>query len=133
MSEPRTFTINTADRGLLTVTEPAWCMGEHETSGRIHAAEIHHIGHPVPITVSRGGEPVQILELALWQDPYPNANRHYPHGAEVYVSVHIGAVYDDNIDYSLDGLAELSTSLIEAAGAVRLAARDLIATARGDG
>lgn len=132
MTEPRTFTINTADRGPLTITEPAWCTGEHETEGRIQAAEIHHTGHPVSIAVTCGGEPVQILELCLWQDPYPNANRHYPHGAEVYVNAYIGPVLDDSADYSLDGLTELSAGLIEAAGAVRLAARALTATARGE-
>lgn len=132
MSQPRTFTVDTADRGTLTVTEPPWCAGEHRLDDGAPAAEIHHVGHPVPITVTCGGEPVQILELSLWQDPYPRANRHYPHGSEVYVNVYIGAVRDDSIDYSLDGLTELSAGLMEAAGAVRLAARDLIATARGE-
>src|SRR4051812_4297364 len=106
MSQPRTFQVATVDRGLLNVTEPAWCTGDHETEGRIYAGEIHHIGPPVSITVTAGGRPVQILELRLWQDPYPTPT--YEHGAEVYVNVYIGAGNLDTIDYGLDALTELS-------------------------
>lgn len=129
MTGPRTITVDTGDRGAITLTDPAWCTLGHRAES--HAAAIHHVSDPVVITIGSENGPVQILQLALWQDPFLNPAVDSPHGTDVHISLYIGGDLVDSVGYPLADLDALSADLMEAAQAVRLAARDLLALANG--
>lgn len=128
MSEPRTITINTADHGPVTTAEPDWCRGDLHTDGG-RRDEISHTGPPIDITVNTDRGPRRLVELMLWQDPFPTpTNRH---GTDVYVVAHL--LDGDHFGYDVAGLEALTTDLLEAAGRMRLVTRRLASEYRRGG
>lgn len=128
----RTVTVATADRGIITIPEPAWCTGTpHDLpDDLVHrplASEIAHTGPSIDIMVGTERGPRRLLELLLWQDAFPKPT--YPQGAEVYVVAHL--LDGDHFGYDVAALEGLVTDLLEAAGRVRLVARRLSAETRG--
>ena len=148
----RIITIDTRDRGALTLTEPAWCIDGHDpeepaprarwslwrplaglrrrkpTDRRPDSSEIHHFSEPVDIVINTHEGPIVIGGVQLWQDPFPSPT--FPNGAEVYVSAYFA---DRSVDYPPGPLDDLAAAFIEAAGSIRLAARNLAAlTDEGD-
>ncbi|MFF7192674.1 DUF6907 domain-containing protein [Streptomyces sp. NPDC008079] len=114
MTAPRTVTVPTSDHGDVTIPEPAWCIGIGHDVPNLRA-EIAHQGEPFDITVNTARGPRRLLELMLWQDPFPSPAS--PHGATVY---QVARLLDgDHFGYDFAGLEGLVTDLLEAAGTVR--------------
>lgn len=126
MTAPRTVTVHTTDHGPVTVPEPDWCQGGdiHPDGGR--REEISHVGPPIDIMVNSERGPRRLLELMLWQDPFPKPT--YPHGAEVHVVAHL--LDGDHPGYDVAGLEGFVTDLLDAARRLRLVARRLASEVR---
>lgn len=123
----RTVTIQTSDHGAVTLPCPLWCTADHDDGGR--RDEISHTGPSIDITVGTDHGPRRLVELMLWQDPFPTPRN--PHRTAVHVVVRL--LDGDHFGYDVAGLEGLVTDLLEAAGRVRLVARRLSAeTPRGD-
>jgi hypothetical protein len=125
----RTITVPTLDAGDVTLTEPSWCTGTHHQpitaeDGTVlppRREDIAHVGPSIDITVGTRRGPRRLLELMLWQDPFPtpsNAN-----GSRVYVAVHL--LDGDHFDYDVAGLDQLADDMYEVARRVRLVANRL--------
>ncbi|MFC4034563.1 DUF6907 domain-containing protein [Streptomyces polygonati] len=144
MTEPRLIEIDTRDHGIVVLPEPEWCTGVmHETfqpeplrgwrrlrarlrrtpavDYRPRRSEIVHQGPGIDITVDTGDGPQRLMELTLWQDPFPEPT--WEQGTDVYINAYM--LDDGSADYDVDGLQRLVTGLLEAAGQVRLVARQL--------
>lgn len=128
MTAPRTVSIDTRDRGVLTTTEPAWCADGHTVcpEDRPYSADIHHISAPVDIVLNTQDGPILLGGIQLWQDPFPTPT--YPRGTEVHVSAYLAG---ESVDYPLGPLDDLAAAFIEAAGSIRLTAQALAALADG--
>jgi len=140
----RTVTIDTVDLGTVTIAEPAWCVGDHDfppvprrrlrdrirgrrpVDPRLESSEIHHFGEPVTITVDGPNGTYGLLDMMLWQTPYPVPSD--PRGTEVYIVVKVD---DEHVDFDPVSIDTLSVSLMEAAGRVRLVARDFAGVING--
>lgn len=122
----RTITIVTSDRGAVTIPEPAWCTGRHP-EGNLRG-EISHQGQTLAVNVDTDKGPRRLVELLLWQDPFPSPSD--PQGAQPYVAVQF--LDGDYFGYDAPGLEGLAADLLEAAGAVRRFARQLAARAAED-
>ena len=134
---PRTVTVQTSDYGPVTTPEPPWCTGTHVepipasdgTELLPRREDIAHTGPAINVTVGTRRGPRRLLELLLWQDPFPtplNAN-----GTDVYVAVHL--LDGDTFDYDPVSLDVLATELMEAAAKVRRVARRLAVEHRTGG
>ncbi len=132
----QTVTLDTKDRGQVTIPEPAWCTGHPEPQSgpdgldvRPLACEVSHQGPSINVTVGTEHGPRLLLELLLWQDPFPKPT--YRKGAEVYVVAHL--LDGDHYDYDVTDLENLATDLMEAAAKVRRVAHRLAAEQSGGG
>lgn len=146
----RTVTIQTRDHGTVVVSEPDWCTGTmHEPfepeplrgwrrlrarllrtpalDYRPRRSEIIHQGPGIDITVDTGDGPQRLMELTLWQDVFPEPT--WEQGTAVYINAYL--LDDGGAEYDVDGLQRLVTGLLEAAGQVRLVARQLANERRG--
>ncbi|WP_333768158.1 DUF6907 domain-containing protein [Streptomyces sp. IBSBF 2435] len=138
MTADRTITVHTRDHGTITIPEPTWCTGIHHQGhppgpdGTVllpPREEIVHSGPPIDVTVNTEQGPRRLIELMLWQDPFPTPS--CTHSDEVYVVVQL---LDDHAPgYDPDGLDALATDLMEAAAKVRGVARRLAVEHRGEG
>lgn len=120
-----TVTIDTSDYGPVTIPEPSWCTGEHHADG-ISRADIAHTGPTINVTVGTERGPRVLVELLLWQDPYPTPAA--MHSDAVHVAVAMDGEY---YGYDPAALDALSTDLLDAAGKVRRMARRLAVEVRG--
>lgn len=120
----RTVTIDTRDHGPVTIPEPAWCTGtSHEPippgPNRIDTrplrSEIAHMGPSIDITVGTERGPRVLVELLLWQDPFPTPA--CLHSDTVHVVARL--LEGDHFGYDPAALDALATDLLEAADKVR--------------
>jgi hypothetical protein len=129
-----TVTIDTKDHGPITIPEPAWCVGHPTTPPapdgldlRPLRSEIAHRGPSIDITVGTERGPARLIELLLWQDPFPTPA--CTHSDDVHMAVQL--LDGHHFGYDADGLNALATDLMEAAATVRRVARDLAAQTGG--
>jgi len=120
------ITVDTADHGPVVTSCPPWCTGDGHPDG-LDRVEITHQGPPINITVGTGRGPRRLVELIMWQDPFPPASS--PHGTGVYVVAHL--LDGDHFGFDVAALEGLVTNLLEAAGRVSLVARRLASETRG--
>jgi hypothetical protein len=121
-----TATIHTLDHGPVTIPCPPWCTGAGHPNG-VERDTIAHTGPSINVMVDTERGPRRLLELLMWQDPFPTpANRH---SDDVYVAVQL--LDGDHFGYDVQGIEDLVTDLIEAAAKVRRVARRLACENRG--
>ncbi|MFI0897084.1 DUF6907 domain-containing protein [Streptomyces sp. NPDC020983] len=119
----KTITVETADHGEVTFPEPAWCTrGSHTppppTAGldaRPRRSELTHQGAPVNVTVTTPAGTEVLVELALWQDIFPDPN--WSHGTRVYAVATL--VSNDAVDLDVAGLDQLADAMYDAARQIR--------------
>ncbi|MFI9236932.1 DUF6907 domain-containing protein [Streptomyces sp. NPDC053079] len=109
----RTVTVRTFDAGMVTMPEPAWCLGRHADG--YHRADIAHQGADTPITF-RGFE-----LLAAGLVAYPFSELRGP-GPEVVVDMG-----GDWLPLDPAGLEALACALVDHAAELRSLARQLAA------
>lgn len=124
----RTVTIDTKDHGPVTLPEPPWCTGHpvpepapFDLDVRPLRSEICHIGPSIDVVVGTERGPARLVELMLWQDPYPTPA--CTHSDDVHVAVHL--LDGDHFGYDVHQLEALATDLMEAAAKIRRVARRL--------
>lgn len=112
MTAPRTVTVPTLDRGSVTISEPAWCIGHTEDRPEL-LSDTGHIGAPHRLDFH--GE--QLAYAALVQDPFVlDSDR------SVGVLVEMGDLAHALTPAELD---ELAAGLVDYAGTLRRLARQL--------
>jgi hypothetical protein len=133
----QTITIDTCDHGPVTLPEPAWCKrGWHDphpdrgtgVDMRPRREDITHCGQSINVLVTAEGGRERLLELMLWQDPFPTPS--CTQSDDVYVAAQL---LDGNYAYDAAGLDALAVDLMEAAGKVRRVARRLADEQPGGG
>lgn len=127
---PPRITIRTSDYGTITIPEPAWCtstphepipIGEDGRELLPRRDEIVHTGPSIDVMVGTERGPRRLLELMLWQDPFPTPS--CTHADDVYMYAQL--LDDHGGGYDPAGLDALATDLQEAAAKVRRLARRL--------
>ncbi|MCX4592355.1 hypothetical protein OG819_22260 [Streptomyces sp. NBC_01549] len=120
MSAPRTVTLQTVDRGPVTIPEPGWCRG-HEGEPPVYRSDITHNSVTVKAaahTDSRGR--VQLLQAHISHAPYLELHTE----PDPVVSVQLDCVEDftaEDIPQLLEGLRSAERVLtFVAAEALRL-------------
>ncbi|BBA99258.1 hypothetical protein RVR_5799 [Actinacidiphila reveromycinica] len=121
----RTIAIDTRDHGPVTVVCPPWCTGLHPAG--LLREEIHHQGEPVDITVDTSRGPRRLIELTMWQTPWPVPSDR--HSDDVHMVVQL--LDGDAFGYDVQGLGALATDLMDAAAKVRRLSRRLACEHRG--
>ncbi|WP_030342244.1 DUF6907 domain-containing protein [Streptomyces californicus] len=112
MSAPRTITVHTTDRGIVTVPEPSWCVDSHDQ----HPEALADLGHRGAghLAVFYGYE---VARAELTQHPYAEES---DRGIGGYVEMgHLARTLTPG---ELDELAAL---LVDYAGTLRHLARQL--------
>lgn len=96
-----TVTVDTTDQGPVTMPEPHWCLGEHDSEG--YRSDISHEGEEIPLLVPTGchGE-VRLGMASLTQHPFS------PTDARVLAAVE----FDELHEYDADELASMLDSLV---------------------
>lgn len=122
----RTVTVATADHGPVTIPEPAWCTGAQHSDGD-DRADIAHTGPPINVMVATERGPRRLVELLLWQEPFPTPDS--THSDDVYVVAHL--LDGEHFGYDATALDTLAVDLMEAAAQVRRVGRSLSAESRG--
>lgn len=122
MTAPRTVTVQTRDRGPLTIPEPAWCTAASHLPTMRHT-DINHQGTETIVTVHGPGGPRELLSMTLTQRPYGTSTT----GTGAYVAVGLADGQQD--EYDVPGLESLAEDLDVAAGRIRYMARRLAAEA----
>lgn len=117
MTEPRTVTIRTEDRGDVTIPEPGWCVGHEGQRPELFSDTLHQ-GPDVELAF-RG---YLVGTAGLVQSPYALEVTHLP---EASVSL-LGQTLDPA------GLDEWAAVLVEHAARLRHLARELAALLGGD-
>jgi hypothetical protein len=64
----RTVTVDTIDHGRITISEPAWCLGEHPAVR--NRAEISHDGRPIVGSVEMDDGTVEFLRAHITHGPF---------------------------------------------------------------
>ncbi|MEE1763683.1 DUF6907 domain-containing protein [Streptomyces sp. SP18BB07] len=116
MTGTRTITLLTVDHGLVTLDEPAWCVGHTDHRPETHRADILHKGPDVELTF-RGGE---VLVACLAQSPYATLADSELGGPTIGVSV-----YPPGRTLPPVGLYQLAASLDSYADQIRGLAEQL--------
>ncbi|WP_046503124.1 DUF6907 domain-containing protein [Streptomyces odonnellii] len=121
MTAARTVTIETLDRGRITIPEPSWCTG-HEGHPPQYRADTIHSG-PALLPAFSGYE---LTYAAIAQAPYADRV-----SRDVHASVSLGEFNRACSPAELDSLAAV---LVEHAAQLRAMARTLaVLLARGEG
>lgn len=95
MKRPLTVTVQTLDHGPVTIPEPAWCLGDHETES--YREDIEHQGEEVRATVPTACHgTVTAVAMSLVQRPFSPSERRT-----------LAAVYVDGEWHEFDGAALL--------------------------
>jgi len=121
----RIITVDTRDRGPVTLPEPLWCVTDH-TEPLAQRAEIHHIGAEHQVMVRSADRPRELLSMRLEQYPFvQSADLRRAH-----VNVTLSSDYDPSFPCGSDDLDRLTADLLEAAGWVRRVGRRLTIESR---
>lgn len=114
----RTVTIRTRDHDRVTVTEPAWCLGEGHDHHGDYRSSIVHIGENTPVEVRIPGGHAELLTLGLQESPF--VTDPIERGPSIVVQLLDGY-------HALDaaGLELLARELMEAASKLRREVRRL--------
>jgi hypothetical protein len=80
----RTVTVPTRDAGLVTIPEPAWCLGDHPAGG--HGVDITHSGPETALAIDTGHGPVVIARACIEQRPFTEQT---PPGTGPFVAVEL--------------------------------------------
>ncbi|MCT9009994.1 DUF6907 domain-containing protein [Streptomyces rhizosphaerihabitans] len=83
-TEPRTVTLATADRGTVTIPEPAWCAGHSPHDPETEYVDIIHSGPETSLTFRS----VVLLAAGLVQSPHASPSAPHLGGRTPGVSVH---------------------------------------------
>lgn len=111
-----TVTVRLAGGTVVTVDEPAWCVGRHEDG--LALEDLLHDGPEITLTVPTGRGEVRLLNAALTQCPYAAG----PEGRRTVVTVLLA---DDWVRFDPEGLRDLAARLVVYAGRLRDLGREL--------
>ncbi|MEU8031316.1 hypothetical protein AB0C13_22195 [Streptomyces sp. NPDC049099] len=84
MSAPRTVTLQTADRGTVTIPEPVWCIGHQHHDPNTAYVDITHSGPDIALNFRYTG----LLLAGLVQAPHGTSTAEGMDGPTPGVSVH---------------------------------------------
>ncbi|WP_419994780.1 DUF6907 domain-containing protein [Streptomyces boninensis] len=104
MSGPRTVTVQTLDRGDVTLTCPDWCVSDDHGAGG-YAADLAHEGAEHGLTVATYLGPQTVLSCSLEKRPFADK----PPGTATVMSVDLGG---DWVAHDAEELDLLSAALI---------------------
>lgn len=99
MSDPRTVTVRTIDRGDVTAPEPFWCLGQHADGE--YRADFNHQGEEHPLVVDTLHGQVEVATAALYQRPFAEDS-----STAVVVTVEFDSESNEYDSTSLAGLAD---------------------------
>lgn len=123
-TEPRTVSLATADRGQVTIPEPAWCIGHQDHDPDTQFVDLIHTGPEAAVTFRH----VELLAAGIVQSPHATSSADELGGPTPGVSVWPLAatlapagLYDlaAELDAYADRLRELADQLDQVLGGDR--------------